>query len=115
MRSADLLVHPARWEGMPNVVLEAMAARLPVVATSVEGSEDLVVPGRTGWLTPPRDPGELARAVIEAVDDPAHARELGRGGRARVEATFSIDRVVARYEALWSGLLGYGTIASAAR
>jgi starch synthase (maltosyl-transferring) len=107
LRSADLLVHPAHWEGMPNAVLEAMAARLPVVATSVEGSEDLVVPGRTGWLTPARDPSALARAIIEAVDDPEHARALGRAGRARVEAAYSIDHVVARYDALWSGLLGY--------
>jgi starch synthase (maltosyl-transferring) len=107
LRSADLLVHPAHWEGMPNAVLEAMAASLPVIATSVEGSEDLVVPGRTGWLTPVRDPSGLARAIIEAVDDPEHARALGRAGRARVEAEFSIGRVVARYDALWSGLLGY--------
>lgn len=108
MRSADLLVHPALWEGMPNVVLEAMAARLPVVATSVEGSEDLVVSGRTGWLTPVGDPPELARAILEALDDPEDARARGRAGRARVEAAFSIDHVVARYDALWSGLLGYG-------
>jgi glycosyltransferase involved in cell wall biosynthesis len=49
----------------------------------------------------------LARAIIEAVDDPEHARALGRAGRARVEAEFSIGRVVAQYDALWSGLLGY--------
>ena len=107
LRSADLLVHPAHWEGMPNAVLEAMAASLPVVATSVEGSEDLVVPGRTGWLTPVGNPSELARAIIAAVDDPEHARALGRAGRARVEAAFSIDHVVAQYDALWSSLLGY--------
>jgi len=107
LRSADLLVHPSLWEGMPNVVLEAMASGLPVVATEVEGSEDLVVPGRTGWLVPSGDPTRLAGAILEAVDDPERARSLGKEGRVRVEGEFSIDRAVAQYEALWSGLLGY--------
>ncbi len=52
LRSANVLVHASLWEGMPNVVLEAMAARLPVVGTAVEGTEDLVIPGQTGWLVP---------------------------------------------------------------
>ena len=82
-----------------------------MVATSVEGSEDLVVPGPNRVAGAPRDPSELARAILEAVDDPEHSRALGRAGRARVEAEFSIDRVVAQYEALWSGLLGYEAVA----
>ena len=56
LKAADVLVLPSLWEGMPNVVLEAMAARRAVVATAVEGSEDLVTPGQTGWLVPPADP-----------------------------------------------------------
>ncbi len=63
LKSADVLVLPSHWEGMPNVVLEAMAARRAVVATAVEGTEDLVLPGETGWLVPPRDPPALARAL----------------------------------------------------
>ena len=52
LKSADVLVQSSLWEGMPNSVLEAMAAGLAVVSTSVEGAEDLVVPGQTGWLVP---------------------------------------------------------------
>ena len=53
LKTADLVVLASLWEGMPNVLLEAMAARRATVATAVEGSEDLVIPGHTGWLVPP--------------------------------------------------------------
>ena len=62
LKSANVLVQPSLWEGMPNAVLEAMAARLPVIGTAVEGTEDLVVPGETGWLVPPGNPQTLSRA-----------------------------------------------------
>ncbi len=107
LRSADVLVHPSLWEGMPNAVLEAMAARRPVVGTAVEGTEDLVVPGQTGWLVPPRDPAALAQALDEAADDPERCRRYGEAARLRVEHEFSIDATVAAYERLWAALLGY--------
>jgi len=106
LRSADLLVHAAHWEGMPNVILEAMAARLPVVATAVEGAEDLVVAGETGWLVPPKAPERLARALLEAVDDPESAQKMGGAGRTRVETEYSLNRVVSLYDDLWRGILG---------
>lgn len=106
MKAADLLVHASHWEGMPNVVLEAMAAGLPVVATAVEGTDELVVPGRTGWLVPSREPRALAEAIVAAA---AGFRGQGRAGRLRVEGEFSIPRMVARYEDLWSAVLGFET------
>ncbi|WP_165234851.1 glycosyltransferase [Aquisphaera insulae] len=107
LATADLLVLASLWEGMPNVVLEAMAARRAVVATAVEGTDELVIPGETGWLVPPDDPPALAAALGEAARDPATCRALGLAGRARVEREFSIRRVVRDYEGLWSGVLGY--------
>jgi starch synthase (maltosyl-transferring) len=104
--AADVLVLASLWEGMPNVVLEAMAARRAVVATAVEGSEDLVTPGQTGWLVPPHDPQALAQALLEAAHDPARRHRYGLAGRARVEAEFSLERMVTAYEQLWAGLLG---------
>ncbi len=106
LKSADVLVQASHWEGMPNAVLEAMAARRAVVGTAVEGTEDLVVPGRTGWLVPPRDPVALAQALDEAADDPDRRRRYGEAGRLRVEREFSLDAVVAAYERLWAAVLG---------
>ena len=106
LRSADLLVLPSLWEGMPNVVLEAMAARLAVVGTAVEGTEELIIPGRTGWLVPPADSGALAVALLEAVADPSRLRRFGEAARDRVEAEFTPGRVVEAYERLWAGILG---------
>ncbi len=107
LKVADLLVLPSLWEGMPNVVLEAMAARLAVVATRVEGTEDLVVPDRTGWLVPPADPDKLASALIDAATDRQRLARFGEAGRQRVEATFTPPRVVEAYERLWAGILGF--------
>jgi starch synthase (maltosyl-transferring) len=106
MRAADLLVHAAHWEGMPNVVLEAMAAGLPVVATAVEGVGELVAPGETGWITPPRDPEALGRAIRQAAADREASRRRGEEGRRRVGGEFSTTRMVERYEALWAAVLG---------
>jgi glycosyltransferase involved in cell wall biosynthesis len=106
LRSADVLVHASHWEGMPNAVLEAMAARRAVVGTAVEGTEDLVVSGQTGWLVPPRDPAALARALDEAAADPERLRRFGEAARLRVEHEFSIDVTVAAYERLWAAIIG---------
>jgi glycosyltransferase involved in cell wall biosynthesis len=107
LKSADVLVHASLWEGMPNAVLEAMAARCPVIGTAVEGTEDLIIPGRTGWLVPPRNVTALCRALIEAADSAEHRRRYGEASRLRVEQDFSLDRTVAAYEHLWAGILGF--------
>jgi starch synthase (maltosyl-transferring) len=107
LQAAGLLVLPSLWEGMPNVVLEAMAARRAVVATRVEGTEDLVVPGETGWLVPTSDAPALSCALIEAHSQPAERIRRGAAGRRRVESEFSQQAVVRAYERLWAAVLGY--------
>jgi starch synthase (maltosyl-transferring) len=109
LKAADLLVLSSLWEGMPNAVLEAMAAGRAAVATAVEGTEDLVIPGQTGWLVPPGAPEDLARALLDAASDPTRLRRFGEAARARAEAEFSPARAVFAYESLWAGLLGYET------
>jgi starch synthase (maltosyl-transferring) len=107
LHSADILVHPSLWEGMPNAVLEAMAARRAVVGTAVEGTEDLIVPGRTGWLVPASDVDALSRALIEAADSPECCQRFGEAGRIRVQTHFSVESTVAAYEQLWTTVLGF--------
>lgn len=107
LKSADVLVLPSLWEGMPNVVLEAMAASRPVIGTMVEGIEDLVVPGKTGWLVPPGDEAALTQAFLEAADSPERCLRYGAAGRDRIEREFSLERTVAAYESLWARVLGF--------
>jgi glycosyltransferase involved in cell wall biosynthesis len=107
LKSADILVHASLWEGMPNSVLEAMAAGIAVIGTSVEGTEDLIVPGQTGWLVPPHDAATLGRVLLEAATSPDRVRRYGRAGQLRAEREFSLDTTVAAYEHLWAGVLGY--------
>ncbi|QEH35847.1 Capsular glucan synthase [Aquisphaera giovannonii] len=107
LATADLLVLASLWEGMPNAVLEAMAASRAVVATAVEGTDELVVPAETGWLVPPGDATALAAALREAALNPSACRSFGLAGRARVERRHSAGGVVAAYDSLWSAILGY--------
>jgi glycosyltransferase involved in cell wall biosynthesis len=84
LRGAAALVVPSIYEGMPLVVLEAMEAGVPVVASAVSGIPEVVVDGETGWLVPPEEPEALARALREVLTDPEEARRRGEAGRRRV-------------------------------
>jgi len=99
LRRADLLIHPARWEGFGLALLEAMLASLPVVATNVSSIPEIVEDGKTGLLVPPDDAEALAVAVTRVLDEPA---DYGARGRARAEIEFSVarmaDRTLAVYE-----------------
>jgi glycosyltransferase involved in cell wall biosynthesis len=88
-------------EGTPNAVLEGMAAGLPVVATAVAGTAEVVEEGVTGRLVPPRAPQAAAQALLKYLDDPAHARAHGAAGRARVHERYSIEKVVQVYQELY--------------
>ncbi|MBI3909331.1 MAG: glycosyltransferase family 4 protein [Armatimonadetes bacterium] len=100
LAAADLLVHPSRREGAPNVVLEAMAARRPVVATACAGTPELVADGETGFLVPIGDAAALVERVERLARDPDLRREMGEAAAQRVEAEFSPERALDRWEAL---------------
>jgi glycosyltransferase involved in cell wall biosynthesis len=102
LRRADLLVHPARWEGFGLALLEAMLASLPVVATRVSSIPEIVVDGDTGLLVPPDDPAALAAAINRVLDDQGG---YGERGRARAEAQFSVERMVDRTLAVYETAL----------
>jgi glycosyltransferase involved in cell wall biosynthesis len=82
-----------------------MAAGLPVVATAVGGTPDVVAEGRTGLLVPPRDPRALAEAIGSLVHDPDLRHSMGRAGRERVAECFSVERMVERTQTLYETLL----------
>jgi glycosyltransferase involved in cell wall biosynthesis len=88
LRGAAALVVPSTYEGMPLVVLEAMEAGVPVVASRVSGIPEVVEDGVTGWLVPPEDPGALAAALARVLADPDEARRRGGAGRRRVDERF---------------------------
>lgn len=95
LAACDLLLLPSRWEGLPYVVLEAMAAGKPVVATPVDGAVDLVVSGETGWLAAAIDGEALAVALGEVLDLSPDARlELGRRGAARLREHHTVEQMV---------------------
>lgn len=91
--AADVFVLPSRHEGMPLVLMEAMDAGLPVVATRVIGSEEVVVDGGTGLLVRPRDPAALEQALGVLLADPALRAQLGRAGKRRFSACFTAARM----------------------
>jgi glycosyltransferase involved in cell wall biosynthesis len=92
---ADLLVLPSLWEGLPVSVLEGMAARRPIVATAIGGTDEAVAHESGGLLVPPRDAGALASAIRRVRADPRLAERLAAAGRERVEREFSSE-VMAR-------------------
>jgi glycosyltransferase involved in cell wall biosynthesis len=103
LRRAELLVHPARWEGFGLALLEAMLAELPVVATRVSSIPEIVVDGETGLLVPPDDPDALADALLRVLDDPD---DYGAAGLRRARGHFSVARMAERTLEL------YATVAS---
>jgi len=101
----DVFVLPSLWEGMPNVLLEAMAAGKPVVATKVGGIPELVVHEETGILVHPEDSSALANAILDLLQDKLKAKKMGEAGRVRVEEHFNISRMVEKTENLYRELL----------
>jgi len=106
---ASLVVLPSTYgEGLPKVLIEAAAAARPVITTDWPGCRDAILPGETGLLVPPRDPGALADTIAGLLADPARMRAMGAAGRRMAVERFAIEDVVARHLALYDDLLGGG-------
>jgi glycosyltransferase involved in cell wall biosynthesis len=104
----DLFANSSTSEGISLTLLEAMAAELPIVATRVGGTPEVVVDGETGRLVPARDAGAFAAALLETFADPARARSWGLAGRRRLLEHFTIDEMVRRYEAVYRDVASRG-------
>lgn len=113
LRGAAVVACPSRFEGLPLVCIEALAAGRPVVATAVNGIPELVHDGETGLLVPPDDPAALAAALARLLDAPELAARLAAQGRLQAERDHPWEVVARRYLALCAEVAG-GAAARAA-
>ena len=97
---ANIFLFPSRHEGMPNALLEAMASGLPVIASCIAGSEELVVDGQTGYLVPSEDMESLRTALKKLLSDPALREQMGNASRQHVEANYSWESTAQQYALL---------------
>lgn len=105
LSALDVFVLTSDSESFSNVIVEAMAASLPVVAAKCGGPEEIVVEGETGFLVPPGQPLALAERILLLLQNPNVARQMGQAGRLRAAQHFNLERMVAAREALSSQLL----------
>ncbi len=101
LAASDLFVLPSLWEGLPMALLEAMASGLPVVATKVSGSSQVVVDNKTGFLVPPGDVNRLAAAIATMLGDPERARLMAEAGLERVRRLYSGRAQAARHAEIY--------------
>jgi glycosyltransferase involved in cell wall biosynthesis len=104
MPNADLFVLPSFREGLPNVVLEACASAVPVVATDVGGTAEVLLDGQTGYVVPPGDPAALADRIGRLLADPGLRRRMGDAGRALVGEQFTFAAQAGGYLELFAEL-----------
>jgi glycosyltransferase involved in cell wall biosynthesis len=112
MPNADLFVLPSFTEGLPNVLLEAHAAGVPVVATAVGGTPELVLDGETGLLVPPDDPAALADRMTQLLADTALRRRMSQAARTRVREQFTFEVQAQAYVDLFDELLELNCVAA---
>ena len=114
LEAADLFLFCSRTEGLPNALLEALAAGLPIVATDVPGNRDLIDTGRTGILVPVGEPEAIARAVLSLLDHPAEAGALGQRGRDCVRRHHDLPAWRDRWAMFYDHIVeaGKGTLSS---
>lgn len=106
LAACDALLLPSRWEGMPNVLIEAMASGLPVVATKVEGVQQVLGPLFEEQVVAFGDTVGLVKAVTGVADSPGQAVRLGALNRERIAEEFSLQAMISRYEAIYTSLVG---------
>ena len=101
MRGLHAFALPSLAEGISNTILEAMASGLAVVTTAVGGNTELVVPGQTGYIVSPAQPQAMAHQLVALASNPEQTRRMGRIGRQRAQATFSMQAMVSTYQSVY--------------
>jgi glycosyltransferase involved in cell wall biosynthesis len=106
LAAADIAVLASHEEGFPNAVLEAMASRLAVIGTRAGGIPEAIDDGKTGLIVEPRDPAKLGAALARLIADAPLRIAMGKAGRARIEAKFSVEGCAAAYTIFYRGIVG---------
>jgi glycosyltransferase involved in cell wall biosynthesis len=101
----NVYVQASLFEGMPNALMEAMAAGKPVIATAVDGNRELIENGRTGWLVRPEKPDILAQTMLFAVRHPEESRQLGKTAAQHITAKFSVEKMVDAYDQMFQSVI----------
>lgn len=106
LMTMDLFVNSSHWEGLPTVVMESMAAGVPVVATNVGGNRELILQEKTGWIVPAKQPAQLANSIVKVLraTDAERERVVAEAKRFVLER-FTIGQIARQHEALYSALL----------
>lgn len=100
----DLFVSSSLWEGLPTVIMEAMAVGVPVIATDIPGSREMISHRKNGWLVAPAAPSSLANAINKLIENPQLRRQLSQGGKQSVKK-YSIQEIAKSYKNLYDSLL----------
>ncbi len=109
LKSMDVMVHASLAEGIALAIYEGMITGLPVIGSDVDGTPEVVIPGRTGWLVPVRDEEALAKAIGDAADNPELRRKYGIQAKELIMNNYSISRAVSKLEATYSSLIQRST------
>ncbi|MFQ5824317.1 MAG: glycosyltransferase family 4 protein [bacterium] len=104
LKSSDIFVLSSRYEGLPYSILEAMALKLPVVATNVTGTSELVINGKTGILVPPENDKALGRGILSLIKNPKARKKLGMAGYKHVLENYDLDTMIRLTEDLYEQL-----------
>jgi glycosyltransferase involved in cell wall biosynthesis len=104
LKTFDIYVQPSLSEGLGTTVLDAMACRLPVIASRVGGLCEVIEDQRTGILVPPDQPSQLAAAILQILGSSEKAAAMGLAGRRRVEESFACERMIDAYSSLYQEL-----------
>ncbi|MCK5615506.1 glycosyltransferase, partial [Candidatus Pacearchaeota archaeon] len=105
---SDIFVLPTISEGCSNVILEAMAAGLAIVTTSIPANKELIENNHSGLLVPTRDPAKMADAIEHLINSPESAKKLGEKAQQKVTNDFSIEDMIAKYEQFYLAIAGMG-------
>jgi glycosyltransferase involved in cell wall biosynthesis len=110
LSAMDIFVLPSLKQGLGTIMLEAMLRGRPVIATSAGGVYSVVTDNRTGLLVPPRDSAALARRIVELLDDPLRARQIGRAAQDMVRREFPVERTVQQTARLYREIAPRATV-----